>query len=71
LWGDILSFYAATGAIMFFCRSWRPGALLAGGAALHVVMAASSIPIMAPPSAPRQISAASTGAAVSTEIPCA
>jgi uncharacterized protein len=22
-WGDVLSLYAVTGALMFFCRSWR------------------------------------------------
>lgn len=43
-WGDILSLYAVTGAIMFFCRSWRPGMLLGIGIALYAAMAISDIP---------------------------
>ena len=37
-WGDILSLYAVTGAIMYFCRSWQPRRLIAVGAALYGAM---------------------------------
>lgn len=48
-WGDILSLYAATGAIMYFCRSWKAGTLLMCGVALYAVMACSEIPVTALP----------------------
>ena len=38
-WGDILSLYAATGALMFFCRSWGPKTLMALGLLLFVLWA--------------------------------
>jgi uncharacterized protein len=37
-WGDILSLYAVTGAIMFFCRSWHPKRLMIIGVTLFVSM---------------------------------
>jgi uncharacterized protein len=39
-WGDILSLYAATGAVMFFCRSWRPRTLMITGLAVFGAMTA-------------------------------
>jgi uncharacterized protein len=43
-WGDILSLYAATGAVMFFCRSWRPRTLMITGLALFGAMTALLLP---------------------------
>ncbi len=37
-WGDILALYAVTGAILYWCRSWQPGSLMAVGVALYGVM---------------------------------
>ena len=51
-WGDILSLYAVTGAIMFFCRSWPPKKLLGIGVALYAGMAIAAIPRAAFPFAP-------------------
>ena len=44
-WGDILSLYAVTGAIMFFCRSWRPGTLMAVCLMLFVGMTLRHFPV--------------------------
>jgi uncharacterized protein len=43
-WGDILSLYAATGAVMFFCRSWRPRTLMITGLAVFGAMTALLLP---------------------------
>jgi uncharacterized protein len=48
-WGDILSLYAATGFLMFFCRAWPPRVLLGLGVALYAAMAFSTIPSAAYP----------------------
>ena len=44
-WGDILSLYAATGAVMFFCRSWQPRTLMVLGVTLYVGMTLINFPI--------------------------
>lgn len=56
-WGDILSLYAAAGAIMFFCRSWRPRTLLIVGIGLFAVTTLNRIPVGALPFAPPQVRA--------------
>lgn len=58
-WGDILSLYAVTGGVMFFCRSWRPRTLLTIGIALYAVMVVRQIPAAAvfPASTATQVSA--------------
>lgn len=48
-WGDILSLYAVTGFLLFFCRGWKPRLLLASGIALYAAMAISTIPDAALP----------------------
>lgn len=44
-WGDILSLYAVTGALMFFCRSWRPRMLMAVGLILYLGMTLWHFPV--------------------------
>jgi len=56
-WGDILSLYALTGALMFFCRSWRPKTLLAIGLLLFVGLSLSRMPSTAAPPDPAAIAA--------------
>ncbi|MDN4055315.1 DUF418 domain-containing protein [Massilia sp. YIM B02763] len=53
-WGDILSLYAAAGAIMFFCRSWKPRTLLVAGIALFVALPLARLPVGALPGASPQ-----------------
>ena len=48
-WGDILSLYAVTGFLMFFCRSWKPKLLMGIGVALYAAMALSVVPTSAYP----------------------
>lgn len=48
-WGDILSLYAVTGFLMFFCRGWHPKVLMGIGVALYAAMAFSAIPKAAYP----------------------
>lgn len=43
-WGDILSLYAATGALMYFFRSWTPKTLLCRGVIFYTVMVCLQIP---------------------------
>ncbi len=43
-WGDILSLYAVTGCLMFFCRSWRPKTLLTVGISLYAAMMVRQLP---------------------------
>ncbi|PCE27621.1 hypothetical protein BWP39_03700 [Paraburkholderia acidicola] len=43
-WGDILSLYAMTGAIMFFCRSWQPRTLMIVGIVLYAFMQCKELP---------------------------
>lgn len=43
-WGDILSLYALTGAILYGCRSWQARHLLIVGIALYAVMALLLVP---------------------------
>ncbi|HUD95396.1 DUF418 domain-containing protein [Sphingobium sp.] len=55
-WGDILSLYAVTGVLMFFCRSWRPKVLLTIGIGLYAIMLIrqmppASLPLSNPPAA--------------------
>jgi len=65
-WGDILSLYAATGALMFFCRSWGPKTLLAVGLLLFEGLTLSRMPPTAAPPDPAAIAArrASVDAAI-------
>jgi len=51
-WGDILSLYAVTGFLMFFCRSWQPKLLMGIGVSLYAAMALSAVPTAAYPFAP-------------------
>jgi len=48
-WGDILSLYAVTGALMFFCRSWQPRTLLVAGLVLFLAASLSRLPTAALP----------------------
>lgn len=48
-WGDILSLYAVAGALLYFCRSWRPKTLLIVGGALFIVMTCRTFPSAALP----------------------
>jgi uncharacterized protein len=48
-WGDILSLYAVTGFLMYFCCSWKPKLLMGLGVALYAAMALSAIPNAAYP----------------------
>jgi uncharacterized protein len=57
-WGDILSLYAVTGALMFFCRSLNARTLLIAGIALYGFTACSKIPAAALPFASPQARAA-------------
>jgi uncharacterized protein len=57
-WGDILSLYAVTGSLMYFCRSWRPRTLLCIGVVLFTGATASHHPIpVAPMSATQKAQA--------------
>ncbi|KAF1005242.1 MAG: hypothetical protein GAK28_03494 [Luteibacter sp.] len=47
-WGDILSLYAVTGCIMFFCRSWKPRTLMTVGLALFLAMSVREFPDLYP-----------------------
>jgi uncharacterized protein len=38
-WGDILALYAVTGAVLYGCRSWTPGSLMAVGVTLYGTLA--------------------------------
>jgi len=59
-WGDILSLYAVTGVLMFFCRSWRPRTLAIAGLVLFVALPLSRFPVAALPGAtPQEYAAAS------------
>ncbi len=48
-WGDVLSLYACTGFVMFFCRSWRPKTLMIVGLLLYSVFACARLPTAALP----------------------
>ena len=37
-WGDILALYAFTGIVLYGCRSWQPGSLMAVGVCLYGAM---------------------------------
>lgn len=65
-WGDILSLYAATGAIMFFLRSLRPRVLLTLGVSIYLVMAVSDLPWPAPAHSSAKSATAIVAAAAST-----
>ncbi|WP_332878564.1 DUF418 domain-containing protein [Massilia sp. S19_KUP03_FR1] len=59
-WGDILSLYAMSGAILYGCRSWQPRNLLAVGLALYGGMA-----VLLVPATPDAAQAAEAAAAIS------
>ena len=63
-WGDILSLYAVTGFLMFFCRGWRPRRLMGIGVALYAAMALSTIPTAAYPFASPSARAEATAALI-------
>jgi uncharacterized protein len=65
-WGDILSLYAATGAIMFFCRSWRPRTLMITGLAVFGAMTALLLPFGAVDAASEPDKSADVAAAIAT-----
>jgi uncharacterized protein len=65
-WGDILSLYAATGAVMFFCRSWRPRTLMITGLALFGAMTALLLPFGAADAASEPDKSADVAAAIAT-----
>ncbi|MEO9080228.1 MAG: DUF418 domain-containing protein [Rhodanobacter sp.] len=44
-WGDILSLYAATGAIMFFCRSWQSKTLMTLGVIFYAGVNLMNLPM--------------------------
>ena len=48
-WGDILTLYAMSGALMFFCRSWGPKTLLVAGLLLFAGPTLSRLPAAALP----------------------
>jgi len=63
-WGDILSLYAVTGFLMFFCRGWRPRLLMGIGVALYAAMALSAVPTAAYPLASPSARAEATAALI-------
>ncbi|MBB3910921.1 DUF418 domain-containing protein [Sphingomonas desiccabilis] len=63
-WGDILSLYAVTGFLMFFCRGWQPKVLMGVGAALYAAMALSAIPTAAYPNASPSVRTAAEAARI-------
>jgi uncharacterized protein len=65
-WGDILSLYAATGAIMFLCRSWRPRTLMMTGLAVFGAMTALLLPFGAVDAASEPDKSADVAAAIAT-----
>jgi uncharacterized protein len=65
-WGDILSLYAATGAVMFFCRSWRPRTLMITGLAVLGAMTALLLPFGAADAASEPDKSADVAAAIAT-----
>jgi uncharacterized protein len=65
-WGDILSLYAATGAVMFFCRSWRPRTLMITGLAVFGAMTALLLPFGAADAASEPDKSADVAAAIAT-----
>jgi uncharacterized protein len=65
-WGDILSLYAATGAVMFFCRSWRPRTLMITGLALFGAMTALLLPFGPVDAASEPDKSADVAAAIAT-----
>jgi uncharacterized protein len=48
-WGDILSLYAITGALMVFCRSWRPKTLMIVGICLYALIGLRELPPVVSP----------------------
>lgn len=64
-WGDILSLYAVSGAILYGCRSWQPRSLLAVGVALYGAMALLLIPDAPDPALAAEAAAAITQARAS------
>jgi uncharacterized protein len=66
-WGDILSLYAGTGFIMFFCRSWRPRTLMIVGVLLYAFTQCRQLPSAALPFASSEVRAKAVAQMVSND----
>lgn len=64
-WGEILSLYAVSSAILYGCRSWQPRRLLAMGLTLYGAMALLLVPDGSDPALAAEAAAAITQARAS------
>lgn len=65
-WGDILSLYAMTGAVLYACRSWEPRTLMTTGLALFGAMSLLLVPVATVDAANDADKAADVAAAIAT-----
>jgi uncharacterized protein len=65
-WGDVLSLYAVTGAVLYGCRSWQPRTLMASGLALFGAMSLLLLPVDAAVPSSDLDTAAAAAASIAT-----